>query len=71
MTLTVLADGTARLEVEGISGANHVKAEVLTKEFAKLMGGDLKIGKRPHAMSKTHAHDHAHTGQGGDHDHNE
>ena len=56
MTMTILEDGTARLEVDGISGANHVRADALVAEFAKLMGGKVKTSKRPQAMSHTHHH---------------
>ena len=56
MTLTVLDDGTAKLEVGGISGANHVKAEDILKQFTKLMGGSYQDEKSKHA----HRH-HQHT----------
>lgn len=55
MTLTVLEDGTARLEIDGISGANHAQADKIVAEFARLMGGELKIEKR----KEGHAHRHA------------
>lgn len=63
MTLTILEDGTAKLEVDGISGANHVKADKLVEEFSKLLGGELHVGKRPEAASHArhhHRHDHKH-----------
>lgn len=61
MTLTILEDGTAKIEVEGISGANHVRADQLVKFFAGLMGGPLQIHKAPGGVhAHTHAHDHEH-----------
>jgi hypothetical protein len=70
ITLDVLEDGTARIIVGNVAGPNHVRADALVKEFAKLMGGDLTVNKNPKAHSHTHQHDHVHTGQGGDdHDH--
>lgn len=54
MTLTVLDDGTARVEVDGISGANHVKAEALVGEFARLLGGAVTRAKRPEGQSHQH-----------------
>jgi len=57
MTLTVLDDGTAKLEVDGISGANHVAADAIVGEFAKLLGGELKIEKRPEGINQgKHTH---------------
>jgi len=51
MTLTILEDGTAKLEIDGISGANHTTAERLVKEFAALLGGELRVEKRPQRFS--------------------
>jgi len=63
MTLTILDDGTAKIEVEGISGANHVAADQLVKFFAGLMGGQLTIHKAPAAHSHTHTHADGHEHQ--------
>ena len=65
MTLTILEDGTAKIEVEGISGANHVRADQLVRFFAGLMGGPLQIHKAP---GSTHSHTHSHA-HGKDHEH--
>lgn len=60
MTLTVLEDGTARLEVDGISGANHVQADALVAEFSKLLGGETTIEKRKEGRGHIHRHEHTH-----------
>ena len=54
MTLTVLDDGSAKVEVDGISGANHTTADGLLKMFTRLMGGSYKDRRR--AEAKEHAH---------------
>ena len=58
MTLTILEDGTAKLEVDGISAANHTSADRIVKEFAAMMGGPLKIEH----STKKHSHQHQHGG---------
>lgn len=60
MTLTVLEDGTAKLEVDGISGANHVQADKLVAEFSKLLGGETVIEKRKEGRGRIHTHSHSH-----------
>ena len=65
MTLTILEDGTARIEVDGISGANHIKADMLVTEMAKLMGGELTVETRP----EKHGHMHHHHGTRHRHEH--
>ena len=52
MTLTVLDDGTAKLEVDGISGANHVAADAIVNEFSKFLGGPLTVEKRPEGATR-------------------
>lgn len=59
--LTILEDGTARVEVEGVSGANHVKADQLVTFFARLLGGELTVKQGPkgvhsHADGTVHQH---------------
>jgi hypothetical protein len=56
LTLTVLEDGTARVEVDGISGANHLAADQLVEFFSRLLGGPLRVEKRPEAYSHAHRH---------------
>lgn len=56
MTLTVLEDGTAKVETDGISGANHVQAENLLAQFTKLMGGEAHDAKRKQAHGHRHQH---------------
>jgi hypothetical protein len=60
MTFTILDDGTVKVEVDGISGANHVSADRLVSIFAELMGGELKVEKRRDAHALAHRHEHAH-----------
>jgi hypothetical protein len=67
INLTVLEDGTAKLEIPGVSGANHVRAEALLKEFARLMGGGpIEHGKMKNAHHHHHEHgEHTHTHKAG------
>ena len=58
LTLTVLADGTAKIEANaGISKRNHLAADRIFTLFTKLMGGRFTDEK----LKKGHTHTHAHT----------
>lgn len=42
----ILEDGTISVKTPGISGTNHVSADQLLKEIAKMAGGEHKKTKR-------------------------
>ena len=54
ITLTILDDGTAKMEVDGISGANHAQAERMVKEMSNLLGGPLQIKKQKGMRQHSH-----------------
>ncbi len=43
MQITILADGTIRVETDKISGPNHLNAEQFLREMSKLAGGEVTI----------------------------
>ena len=55
MQVTILEDGTIRIETDKISGPNHLNAENLLREVAKLAGGPVTLRKK-----QSHGHDHHH-----------
>jgi len=55
--ITILEDGTIKLEADKISQANHVSAEAFMREIKKLAGGPVTITKAAHAE---HGHSHSH-----------
>lgn len=57
MTFKILEDGTVVTKVDGISGANHAKADQLVGTLAKLLGGPLKKTRRPEGVGHArHTH---------------
>ena len=56
--ITILADGTCRIETGNMAGVKHQAADQFIKELERLMGGDVKIERTK--SSHLHAHDHTH-----------
>ena len=57
IVMEVLEDGTAKVTTEGISGANHSKADQLVKFFARLLGGNPTIrSTRRHGKNRASQH---------------
>ena len=63
--IEILADGTFKIETDGISQANHGGAEMLIRELATLAGGKSRRTLKTGA-SLAHAH-HLHTQDGHTH----
>ena len=64
MKIQILADGTIRVTTDPISPANHMNAEQLLTNIARLAGGETTRERRPDAQQHTHTHEH-----GGHHHH--
>jgi hypothetical protein len=61
MMITILEDGTIKIETDKVSAANHVNAEAFVREAAKLAGGATTIkGKHAHLGLGAHEHEHEH-----------
>jgi len=59
MSITILPDGTIKIETNKISGPNHLSAEKFVKAVNELAGGDTTATRKVVAM---HNHEHnAHT----------
>ena len=67
MTFTILADGTVRTEVDGISGLNHSSADKLVRGIDGLLAGRVDVQRRGDAHA--HAHEHHHHGEEAKHGH--
>ena len=56
--ISVLADGTIKLETDKVSMPNHASAEQFVRETARLAGGTTNVkGKHKHGHT-SHTHDH-------------
>ena len=53
ITVEVLDDGTIKVVTDDLSGPNHMNADELLGFLGKLMGGEVKEQKKPHAV---HSH---------------
>jgi len=65
LRVKILKDGTARSEVDQISGANHNNAEQLFDFLKEKLGGGETVtsrGHQEHGHRHEHADDHVHTG---------
>ena len=56
--ITILEDGTLKIEADKISQANHVTAEAFMREVKKLAGGSVTITNK--AAHAEHGHSHSH-----------
>ena len=52
INFTVLEDGTITVETESISQVNHVSADQLLEQIAKLAGGKVDTKKKEHPFWK-------------------
>ena len=59
MKITVLPDGSLKVETDKVSAANHMSAEGFLREAGKLMGGKQE---RKRKIGSTHSHSHEHGG---------
>jgi hypothetical protein len=63
LKITILDDGSVKVETDRISPANHLSADALVTLLGQLMGGDVSIDqKRP---GHTHQAQHKTQTQGG------
>lgn len=46
VAITILEDGTIKMETDKISGPNHLSAENFLREVSKLAGGETTTRKR-------------------------
>lgn len=67
MKIQILADGTIRVVTDPISPANHMNAEQLLTNIARLAGGETTRERRPDAHTHSHHH-HTHE-EGHKHEH--
>ena len=65
MNISILDDGTIKIETDKVSAPNHVNAEAFVKEAAKLAGGTtVKKLKHSHGKQGMHEHEHDHEHEG-------
>jgi hypothetical protein len=55
--ISILPDGTIKIETDKISGPNHLSAEKFVKAVQELAGGTTQATRKVGAM---HQHDHVH-----------
>jgi hypothetical protein len=65
MTITILDDGTLKIETDRISAANHMTAEAFLRNVSSVCGAPAKrrhkqghIGAAAHALRHTLGHKH-------------
>lgn len=56
----ILEDGTISITTDSVSGTNHVSADKLLKDIAKLAGGTVTTTKRVKTGVRAHEHHHHH-----------
>lgn len=56
MKITILEDGTIKLETDKVSMPNHSNAEAFVREVARLAGGTTDIKHKHGAHGHTHSH---------------
>ena len=61
IAITVLPDGTVRVETSKIGGPVHMAADKLLGWLAEQLGGEVTMLKHEHGHAHTHEHGHAHT----------
>lgn len=66
--VTILPDGSVKIETDKVSEASHVRAERFVAELQKLLGGETVRAKRTHGHHHQGAHEHDHD-HGHDHTH--
>lgn len=65
MSVTILDDGTVRMETGDMGGVTHKAADDFLKEVQRLLGGAVEV-KSTKGQAHHHHHDHEH---GHDHQH--
>ena len=61
ITVTILENGTVRIETDGISGPNHANAEAALQFITKEIGGEVtRIHRHPGGHVHVHEHEHEH-----------
>ena len=60
--ITVLEDGTIKLETDRVSGPNHLNAEGFIREVFKLAGGTGRRTLKTNASLHHALHQHTHDG---------
>lgn len=61
IVITVLKDGTIKVETSAIGAANHASAEAFLREAAKLAGGEVTIEtKHLHGAVQAQSEQHTH-----------
>ena len=58
LDITILEDGTVKIETDRVSNANHINAEAFLKYLSELTGGKTTRTRRGHSHSHTHDHSH-------------
>ena len=58
--ITVLEDGTLKMETDKISAGNHLSAERLITALIQAQGGASKRERRGHMHAHGHTHEHEH-----------
>jgi hypothetical protein len=56
LVITILEDGTVKVETDKIGSANHLSADAFLKLLATLTGGSTKAESK-----QNHGHTHVHT----------
>ncbi|MGH7260153.1 MAG: hypothetical protein ACREI9_05660 [Nitrospiraceae bacterium] len=54
LTITILDDGTIKIETDQVSMPNHANAEEFLKMAARMVGGETTRTKRGHGREHTH-----------------
>ena len=65
---SILEDGTISIKTDRISGTNHIAADQLLAELAKLAGGEHVSVQRTDVKYNLAPHRHAHTADGHTHE---
>lgn len=60
MKITVLDDGTIKVETDAVSGPNHMSAEAFLRQMSMEAGGEVNIARSGHGHHHHHAHGHEH-----------
>ena len=62
INVTILEDGTIKVETDEVGQANHMNAEKFLAFMARLAGGQTETIRKPHSHGQhTHVHGHSHS----------
>ena len=59
INVTILEDGTVRIETGAFEGAKHAAAEALLRHIGSELG-ETRRTRKPHTHTRAHHHDHKH-----------